>query len=284
MRKSRFFSFLIFLGAPHHPVDDTSPEDCASALTQASMRRFIPRLMRGARRLLRRRAQRPGFRSEGGGASVAGLSTAAGLAAVAVGAVAGATEFWASAEPSAVDKEGWKMGTSAEDFEDKLAADLTRHVRLPKPTDSSHLIRGALNDSKAIKRYTFYKNPDTKDELVCVVELGDGVCGHRGLCHGGMLAAILDDVTGAMCFHRGEYGCFTANLDVNYRKPVRLPSKLLIRCNFLRQERRKIYLGATIEDGNGTVYTEATALYIKPRKSPRVAKKDRNSLGGSAMS
>ena len=124
MRKSRFFSFLIFLGAPHHPVDVTSPKDCASALTQASMRRFIPRLMRGARRLLRRRAQRPGFRSEGGGASVAGLSTAAGLAAVAAGAVAGATEFWASAEPSAVDKEGWKMGTSAEDFEDKLVADL----------------------------------------------------------------------------------------------------------------------------------------------------------------
>ena len=71
-------------------------------------------------------------------------------------------------------------------------------------------------------------------------------------------------------------------IDVNYRNQSGFRPNFLYGVIFCAKNAAK-YTGATIEDGNGTVYTKLH-IDIKPRKSPRVAKKDRNSLGGSAMS
>ena len=68
------------------------------------------------------------------------------------------------------------LGSSASgklpDFEDDIKARLKPHIRKPRPRDTRHLMRGALATSGAIRRYQYYTNPDNRDELECVVELG----------------------------------------------------------------------------------------------------------------
>eukprot|EP00468_Gymnochlora_sp_CCMP2014_P008237 CAMPEP_0167761174 /NCGR_PEP_ID=MMETSP0110_2-20121227/12017_1 /TAXON_ID=629695 /ORGANISM="Gymnochlora sp., Strain CCMP2014" /LENGTH=155 /DNA_ID=CAMNT_0007647811 /DNA_START=84 /DNA_END=551 /DNA_ORIENTATION=+ len=146
----------------------------------------------------------------------------------------------------------------------------------PRP---KHFLVGTLSDPACVSRIQYYVPKDTEeiDELYCVIELGDALCGHEGLAHGGLLATILDDAFGALCFVSNKTTGFTANLSINYRKPVPLPSKLLIRTRVKDKVRRKRYMLGSIEDGEGKVFVEGSALFVVPRGA------EKGNRGGSAI-
>jgi thioesterase superfamily protein 4 len=138
-------------------------------------------------------------------------------------------------------------------------------------------------------------------EIVTIVDLGNGVDGYPQTCHGGMVATLMDEVCGVLINlnkerHRErllQSGCqkppailgyMTAceslhswgiamqgwcavDLNTTYKKPVPTPGALLCTAKVERQEGRKLYIRATIEDGAGTVYTTGEGLFIgvKPR-------------------
>ena len=66
-----------------------------------------------------------------------------------------------------------------------------------------------------------------------------------------------------------EGAVLTANLSVNYRRPVFAESTYLVELRVDRLEKRKkCYLTATISDQKGRVCVEATSLYIVAKVPP----------------
>jgi acyl-coenzyme A thioesterase PaaI-like protein len=59
--------------------------------------------------------------------------------------------------------------------------------------------------------------------------------------------------------------CFTANLNIDYLKPLVVPAWVLVRAHIERHEGRKVYIHGTVENGEGVVYAKSIGLFIKPR-------------------
>ncbi|OAD69848.1 hypothetical protein PHYBLDRAFT_171869 [Phycomyces blakesleeanus NRRL 1555(-)] len=110
----------------------------------------------------------------------------------------------------------------------------------------------------------FYNKSMTEVTIVC--HLGTELCGHDGIIHGGMLATLLDEVLACVAFPAlpNNIG-FTANLNIDYRKPVKSDQWVVMRGQLDRLEGRKAYVEAWIEDLEGTKMTEAKSLYVAPK-------------------
>lgn len=61
--------------------------------------------------------------------------------------------------------------------------------------------------------------------------------------------------------------CFTANLNVDYIKPLLAPAWVLVRAHVERHEGRKVFVHASVENGEGQIYAKAIVLFIKPKVS-----------------
>ena len=65
---------------------------------------------------------------------------------------------------------------------------------------------------------------------------------------------------------------FTANLQVNYRKPAFLSpggGTFVVRSRPTKIDGRKLFLECSLENADGsTVFAEGTSLYIQPRPRP----------------
>ena len=57
------------------------------------------------------------------------------------------------------------------------------------------------------------------------------------------------------------------DLNTAYKKPIPVPGPVLCTAKMERQDGRKLYVRATIEDGAGTVYTIGECMFVqmKPR-------------------
>jgi acyl-coenzyme A thioesterase PaaI-like protein len=111
---------------------------------------------------------------------------------------------------------------------------------------------------------------DTAGSLLAFYHLGPELSGHVGLIHGGFLAVLLDECMGRACFARlPEKIGVTANLQMDYRKPVKADSFVVVRAVTDRVDGRKAWVQANVEsigDEDGPeVFVEATAMYIQPK-------------------
>jgi len=114
-------------------------------------------------------------------------------------------------------------------------------------------------------------------EVRVILELGDGVAGHPHICHGGFVATMLDEAMGVLLTVNvdevkrrdpngpGRLTAFTAWLNTKYYKPVPAPGVVLATARFERVEGRKMWITASIEDGEGTVLAGAEAMFIEPK-------------------
>jgi len=155
-------------------------------------------------------------------------------------------------------------------------------------TNEKHAIMGTLSDDSGIAAYERYRptNPsihpvaDGSESnllvLVATVQFGTHVNGHGGLVHGGILGLMFDDAMGC-----GNYEvlkasaktnppiCVTANLNIDFRRPVQEGTAVRIEVVLERWEGRKLFWKArllsaeeTNEQGEEILYAEATSLYI----------------------
>lgn len=120
-------------------------------------------------------------------------------------------------------------------------------------------------------------------EVLTIYCLGSSLMGHSMVAHGGLVATLLDEVMGvainineqAEAEHNPEYkrkSIMTLKLDILYRKPVPAPGLILARAILKKADGRKRFVKATLEDGEGTILTEAEALFLELKRRPRVAK------------
>jgi acyl-coenzyme A thioesterase PaaI-like protein len=98
------------------------------------------------------------------------------------------------------------------------------------------------------------------DEAVAQVELGPAFEGAPGRSHGGIVAAIFDDVQGYLLTLHGV-PAFTGELAVRYLAPTPIGQPLTVRARLVGRDRRKLHTtGEAVADG--VVVATATATFV----------------------
>lgn len=149
------------------------------------------------------------------------------------------------------------------------------HMRIPEALRPTNLTGGTLAGPGKITVPPLIFSETGGKSLVSLFYLGDQLCGHPGIIHGGMLATLLDEGLARCCFpalpsHVGV----TANLKVDYRKPAKAGAYYVMRAETVKVEGRKAWVRGWIEDmvdetkgETATRYVEAEALFIEPRNA-----------------
>lgn len=130
------------------------------------------------------------------------------------------------------------------------------------------------DDSQVSQDATSIIRPGVSRSL-SLVRLGDQVCGHKEFIHGGMTAALIDDLFGwqtgmerahLLAENEKMYRnakAFTARLNVNYRRPIPKQDVFLVECKVSRVEKhKKVWLETKIFDREGNILADGEALYI----------------------
>lgn len=104
----------------------------------------------------------------------------------------------------------------------------------------------------------------TSPELLALISLGDGMCSHTNVLHGGINTTIIDEIGGRLAAMENQSESLMAvNFNVNLRKAVRTPGVVLVKAWFERPaEGRKIWAKCVIEQ-DGVVCIESESLYLK---------------------
>jgi len=89
--------------------------------------------------------------------------------------------------------------------------------------------------------------------------------GPGGSVHGGAIATALDSALGWAVIRIKGFGCVTLNLNVNYRKFIKLGSSVRLEVQIEKVESKKIYLkGQLINAENPSIiHADATALFYQ---------------------
>lgn len=146
------------------------------------------------------------------------------------------------------------------------------HREVPEELRSHNLITGTLAGPRKISFPPYVFTEADGKSMVMLLHLGDQICGHPGIIHGGFLATLLDEGLARCCFGAlpSKVGV-TANLNINYRQPAPAASFFALRAETSRAEGRKVWVDGHIEtlveDGEGRVVVEANALFIEPRQT-----------------
>lgn len=117
----------------------------------------------------------------------------------------------------------------------------------------------------------FFWNEQGGKSMVSISYVGEELCGHPGIIHGGFLATMLDEGLARCCFAAlpNKIG-MTANLNINYKSPAPAGVYVVLRAKTTKVEGRKAWVEGHIEtlvaEGEKPVIlAEASALFIEPR-------------------
>lgn len=86
--------------------------------------------------------------------------------------------------------------------------------------------------------------------------------GYSGICHGGITAALLDEVMVKVVLARGIFST-TAEMTVRYHRPVRVGERVICRGWVTQQKGRAWFTEATAVNGEGQPLASATGKYIQ---------------------
>lgn len=145
------------------------------------------------------------------------------------------------------------------------------HLKMSNEIRSRTLTGGALQGDGKIMVPPVAFIEDGGKSIVSVTYIGDKLCGHPGLVHGGLLATMLDEGLARGCFDALPHKiAVTANLEINYRKPTQANSFLVLRGKTVKVEGRKAWSEGRIETLPGpgeepVVLVEAKGLFISPK-------------------
>lgn len=102
--------------------------------------------------------------------------------------------------------------------------------------------------SEANRAWTDFQ-PDTRHE------------GYKGILHGGIIAAILDEVMIKAALAQGIF-CVTASMEIRYKAPAELSSQFHFEGLVTNIRKRVIETTGSMVDQHGRVFAEAFAKYM----------------------
>ncbi|KAB0363281.1 hypothetical protein FD754_007437, partial [Muntiacus muntjak] len=105
--------------------------------------------------------------------------------------------------------------------------------------------------------YVIFSNNDEK-RTVCLFQGGPYLQGVPGFLHGGAMATMIDTALGSCATIPGG-AIMTANLNINFKRPVPLCSVVVINSQLDKLEGRKLFLSCNVRSvDEKTLYSEAT--------------------------
>ncbi|KAI2472164.1 Adenylylsulfate kinase-domain-containing protein [Annulohypoxylon bovei var. microspora] len=168
------------------------------------------------------------------------------------------------------------------------------HLKIPPAYRDYNLTGGTLmGPGRLVVPPVIFAEQGGKS-LVSISFLGDELCGHPGIIHGGLLATILDEGLARCCFAALPHKIgMTANLNINYRAPAPAGSYVVLKATTTKVEGRKAWVEGRLETlvGEGEkplVLAEATALFVMPKQAahsnitwhPSLTRRERNASRG----
>jgi uncharacterized protein (TIGR00369 family) len=105
---------------------------------------------------------------------------------------------------------------------------------------------------------------DTQGQAVTELVADSAFEGYRGIYHGGVLTALLDEVMIKAILSRGIYAV-TAELTVRFRHPVSVGERIRLAGRVVRSRGRVFATEGEAVGGDGTVFATAKGSYVEAR-------------------
>jgi uncharacterized protein (TIGR00369 family) len=119
----------------------------------------------------------------------------------------------------------------------------------------------ACGPSNPIGMHVAFDREAGADGVVARLTLAPEYQGWRGIAHGGIVMALLDEAMAHAAGFAGHRGV-TANVSVRFRKPVPLEKPIVVRGRVTRQRRNVLGVDASVFDDAGNVLAHAEGSFV----------------------
>ena len=131
-------------------------------------------------------------------------------------------------------------------------------IRLaPNPTNKCF---GCGGDNAGGMKLSFEQD-NANRRIVGRFVLGEHYQGGGGFAHGGIIATLLDEAMGKVCRFR-EARAVTAELNVQYLKPVSVTEEIVVEGRETEQKGRNLFMSGEIRDVAGDILAKGTARFV----------------------
>ena len=135
---------------------------------------------------------------------------------------------------------------------------MTDTIRLePNPSNKCF---GCGGDNAGGMKLTFEQD-NVNRKIVGRFVLGDRYQGGGGFAHGGIIATLLDEAMGKVCRFR-EVRAVTAELTVEYLKPINVQSEIVVEGCETEQKGRNLFMTGEIRNGVGEVLARGRGRFV----------------------
>jgi uncharacterized protein (TIGR00369 family) len=135
---------------------------------------------------------------------------------------------------------------------------LTDIIRLePNPANKCF---GCGGDNAGGMKLTFEQD-NVNRKIVGRFVLGERYQGGGGMAHGGIIATLLDEAMGKVCRFR-EVRAVTAELTVEYLKPVSVTQEIVVEGHEAEQNGRNLFLVGEIRNAEGLVLARGRGRFV----------------------
>lgn len=119
----------------------------------------------------------------------------------------------------------------------------------------------ACGPSNPIGMHLHFDRATDAEGVLARVTLAPHYQGWRGIAHGGIVMALLDEAMAHAAGFAGHRGV-TATVNVRFRKPVPLEQPIVVRGRVTWQRRNVLGVEGNVFDGNGTLLAHAEGSFV----------------------
>jgi uncharacterized protein (TIGR00369 family) len=119
---------------------------------------------------------------------------------------------------------------------------------------------GCGGDNDGGMKLTFEQD-NVNRRIVGRFVLGERYQGGAGFAHGGVIALLLDEAMGKVCRFR-EVRAVTAELTVEYLKPVGVNKEIVVEGHEIELKGRNLFLAGEIRDAEGQVLARGEGRFV----------------------
>ena len=106
-----------------------------------------------------------------------------------------------------------------------------------------------------------FEQDDDRRRIVGKFRIGSEYQGGSGYLHGGIIALLLDEAMGKACRFHGERAV-TADLRVEYLRPIRVDQDIVVEGFIARREGRQLYHEGEIRDASGGLLARGQGRFV----------------------
>jgi uncharacterized protein (TIGR00369 family) len=135
---------------------------------------------------------------------------------------------------------------------------LSETIRLePNPTNKCF---GCGGDNSGGMKLTFEQD-NANRKIIGRFVLGERYQGGAGFAHGGIIALLLDEAMGKVCRFR-EVRAVTAELSVEYLKPVAVDKEIVVEGRETEMSGRNLFISGEIRNDKGDVLARGKGRFV----------------------